>query len=72
MIARIIKKASQDFVGSIGKIGIGFIVLNLLYFEKYSNILSYDWCWSHIKFIYIDSSHIYKKSLVLRLDVDSN
>jgi len=41
----------------LGKLGLGFILLTLLYFENHNNILSFD-VDAHIKFIYIDFSHI--------------
>ena len=47
-----------QFLIQLGKLGLGYILLTLLYFEKHNTILSLIDIDAHIKFIYIDSSHI--------------
>jgi len=71
-IARMSIKQSKELLIQLRKLGLEFILLTLLYFEKHDNILSLIDIDVHIKFIYIDSSHIYKNSLSLQADVDSN
>jgi len=51
-------KQSKELLIQLRKLGLGFILLTLLYFEKYNNNLSLIDVDAHIKFIYRDFSHI--------------
>ena len=58
MIARMEIKQSKELLIQLRKLGLGIILLTLLYFENPNIILSLIDIDVHIKFIYIYFSHI--------------